>query len=82
MFYFGLDRRGVARDLLALSPDLLRYEKCDGVSIDVGAPGAIDEKYAHKPSVIAHKGVLYHFYCAVAKDNARGISVALSKSGD
>jgi hypothetical protein len=79
MFYFGLDRKGVARDLLALSPDLLTAEKCDGISIDVGGPGSIDEKYAHKPSVMARDGVLYHFYCAVAKDNKRGISVATSR---
>ena len=79
MFYFGLDRKGVARDLLAIGPDLLHFEKCDGVSIDVGAPGAIDERYAHKPSIVTHRGVLYHFYCAVAKDNTRGISVALSR---
>ena len=79
MFYFGLDRKGVARDLLALGPDLLHFEKCEGVSIDVGGAGAIDEKYAHKPSIVAHDGVLHHFYCAVGKDNTRGISVARSR---
>lgn len=79
MFYFGLDRNGVARDLLAIGPDLLHFEKRSGISIDVGPPGAIDAKYAHKPSIVAHNGTLYHFYCAVAKDNTRGISVALSR---
>lgn len=79
LFYFGLDAKGVARDLLALSPDLVRVTKCDRAVVDVGAPGSIDEKYAHKASVISHGGVLYHFYCAVSKQNRRGISVALSR---
>lgn len=79
MFYFGLDGKGVARDLLALSPDLLKLNKCEGVLVDVGAAGSVDEKYAHKPAIICRQGVLYHFYCAVSKDDTRGISVALSK---
>ncbi|HBY63931.1 MAG TPA: hypothetical protein DEH78_29245 [Solibacterales bacterium] len=78
IFYFGLDTRGVARDLLAVSPDLKSTEKCDAPLIDVGAPGSIDSQYAHKPSMIAHRGRLYHFYCAVSKDQGRGISVACS----
>jgi predicted GH43/DUF377 family glycosyl hydrolase len=79
IFYFGLDGKGVARELVALSPDLLKTQKCEGVLVDVGAAGSVDEKYAHKPSMIYRKGVLYHFYCAVAKDGTRGISVATSK---
>lgn len=79
IFYFGLDRKGLARDLVALSPDLLKTEKCAGVLVDVGATGSVDARYAHKPSMIYRNGVLYHFYCAVAKDDTRGISVALSK---
>jgi len=79
LFYFGLDGKGVARDLVALSPDLLKTQKCEGVLVDIGAAAALDGKYAHKPSMICRKGVLYHFYCAVAKDGTRGISVATSK---
>jgi len=79
IFYFGLDGKGVARDLVALSPDLKTTEKCEGVLVDVGGPGSVDEKYAHKPSIIYRNGVLYHFYCAVSKDDTRGISVAASK---
>ncbi len=78
-FYFGLDGKAVARDLVALSPDLLTTEKCEGVLVDVGAADSVDEKYAHKPSLIYRNGVLYHFYCAVARDDTRGISVATSK---
>ena len=45
-------------------------------------PGTIDETFAHKPSVITHEGVLYHFYCAVSgkyPNESRGIAVARSK---
>ena len=79
LFYFGLDAKGVARDVVALSADLRAFTKCDAILIDTGGPGSIDEKYAHKPSVIAHQGALYHFYCAVAKNDRRGISVARSQ---
>ena len=79
-YYFGLDAKGVARDLLATGPDLFHATKC-GVVIDVGKPGSIDSTYAHKPSLIRYRGDLYHFYCAVAPGNRhpiRGISVARS----
>ncbi|HVX65418.1 MAG TPA: family 43 glycosylhydrolase [Bryobacteraceae bacterium] len=79
-FYFGLDGRGVARDLVAAGPDLLHPAKCEGVLIDVGAAGSVDERFAHKPSMICRDGVLYHFYCAVSKQDVRGISVAASRS--
>jgi predicted GH43/DUF377 family glycosyl hydrolase len=82
LYYFGLDDRGVARDLVATSTDLLQTTKCSEVVIDVGAQGSVDSAYAHKPSLIAHKGDLYHFYCAVSRVNGkevRGISVARSR---
>jgi hypothetical protein len=40
---------------------------------------AVDSTYAHKPSVIAKSGVLYHFYCAVSKKHGRGIGLATSR---
>ncbi len=79
IFYYSLDAKGVARDLLALSPDLRRATKCQGVLIDVGPRGSVDSTYAHKPSVFFHDGVLYHYYCAVSPESGRGISVAASK---
>jgi predicted GH43/DUF377 family glycosyl hydrolase len=83
LYYFGLDDRGVARDLVATSEDLLHATKRSQVVIDVGPPGSVDSSYAHKPSLVAHKGDLYHFYCAVSRINGRevrGISVARSRS--
>jgi predicted GH43/DUF377 family glycosyl hydrolase len=82
MYYFGLDRRGVARELLALGRDPYHFEKVNEIMIDRGAPGTVDEAFAHKPCVFFHDGALYHFYCAVSgkwPHDVRGISVARSK---
>ena len=82
MYYYGLDRHGVARELLALAIDPFHFTKVDEAMIDVGPPGSVDETYAHKPCVICHDGALYHFYCAVSgkwPHEVRGISVARSK---
>lgn len=82
MYYFGLDGRGVARELLALGRDPFHFSKVHEIMIDVGPPGSVDGTYAHKPCVIYHDGALYHLYCAVSgkwPHEVRGISVARSK---
>lgn len=82
MYYFGFDRHGVARELLALGHDPYHFSKVNEIMIDVGAPGSVDETFAHKPCVIYHDGALYHFYCAVSgkwPHEVRGVSVARSK---
>lgn len=82
LFYFGLDRKGAARDLLAIGDDPFHFQKENGILIDTGPPGSVDATYAHKPSVIWHNGALYHFYCAVSgkwPNETRGISVACSR---
>ena len=84
MFYFGFTytRPGRARELLAIGRDPYHFTKMPDVLIDVGAPGSIDETFAHKPSLIYHDGALYHFYCAVSgkyPNEVRGIAVARSK---
>ena len=83
MYYFGFgyQRPGRACEMLALGDDPLHFHKVPEVLIDTGAPGTIDETFAHKPSVIYHKGSLYHFYCAVSgkyPNEVRGIAVARS----
>jgi predicted GH43/DUF377 family glycosyl hydrolase len=85
LYYYGLAANGRARDLLALGEDPYHFTKVPEILIDVGPPGSIDEDYAHKPSVISHQGVLYHFYCAVGgkwPNDVRGISVARSRPWD
>jgi predicted GH43/DUF377 family glycosyl hydrolase len=82
MVYFGLAKDGHARDLLAIGDSPTSFSKVDEILIDVGAPGTIDEKYAHKPAIIYHDGALYHFYCAVSgkwPNDVRGLAVARSK---
>jgi len=84
MFYFGFgyQRPGRACEMLALGNDPFHFTKVPDILIDTGAPGTIDETFAHKPSVIYHQGSLYHFYCAVSgkyPNEVRGIAVARSK---
>lgn len=81
-FYYGLDREGRARDLLATGSGPYDPVKAGAILVDAGAPGSVDETYAHKPSVVWHDGALYHFYCAVSgryPNEVRGISVARSR---
>lgn len=86
IFYFGLAADRHARELLTLSPDLRRFHKVDEIILDVGVKGAIDDRHAHKPSMISWQGDLYHFYDAVCNaggphptNAVRGISVARSR---
>lgn len=82
MFYYGLDRNGKARDLLATGSSPFKFTKVNEILVDVGAPGSVDETYAHKPAVVWNDRVLYHYYCAVAgkyPNETRGISVARSR---
>ncbi|WP_051425702.1 family 43 glycosylhydrolase [Jiangella gansuensis] len=90
MFYFGLGGDGHARELAAVSDDLLTWTKTGDVLVDVGAAGGIDDWHAHKPAVIRHHDRLHHYYCAVHRLEApvdvggyalperRGIAVAWS----
>lgn len=81
MFYFGLSTDKKARELLALGDSPTSFAKVPEILVDTGAPGAVDDTYAHKPSVIFHRGALYHFYCAVGgkwPNETRGIAVARS----
>ena len=79
-FYFGLDAKGVARELVATGPDLFHSTKHPNPLIDVGPPGSYDEKYAHKPSIVSDGKDLYHFYCGVGgTPQVRGIAVARSR---
>ena len=82
LLYFGRSADGPCRELMALGRTPTAFTKVNEVLIDIGAPGAIDEKFAHKPAVIYHDGALYHFYCAVSgkwPNDTRGLAVARSK---
>ena len=82
MLYFGRAKDGKCRDLIAIGDTPDHFVKQAEVLIDVGRPGSIDEKFAHKPSVVHFNGALYHFYCAVSgqwPNDTRGLAVARSQ---
>ncbi len=82
MFYFGAfwptrtDHKAFNR--FACSYDLVHWTEWEGQ--DLIAPSEpYDDLFAHKSCVLKYKGVVYHFYCAVNKDQDRGIALATSK---
>jgi predicted GH43/DUF377 family glycosyl hydrolase len=78
MFYFGAGWKANAFDTFAVSYDLVHWTKWKGP--DLVAPSLPwDETYAHKPWVLSHDGVVYHFYCAVGTE---GRLIALATSQD
>ncbi len=80
MFYFGAfwqDRKG-AFNRFAASYDLVHWTDWTGDNLVQSSEG-YDNLYAHKSFVIQHKGIVYHFYCAVNQYDQRGIAVATSK---
>lgn len=80
MFYFGAfwkDRQG-AFNRFAASKDLIHWTDWEGDNL-IESTEDYDSQYAHKSFVIKHKGVVYHYYCAVDKEGNRGIALATSK---
>jgi len=77
MFYFGAFWKPKAFDTFACSYDLVHWTKWDGPHL-VEPSEPWDEQYAHKPCVIFHNGVVYHFYNAVG-NQGRVIALAASK---
>lgn len=81
MFYFGAfweGRKNETFNRFACSYDLVNWTDWNGEDL-VKSSEPYDAKYAHKPFVVKWKGVVYHFYCAVDKQDVRGIAVATSK---
>ncbi len=80
MFYFGAfwkDRNG-GFNRFAASKDLVHWTDWQGDNL-IESSEDFDRQYAHKSFVLKHKGVVYHYYCAVDKDGNRAIAVATSK---
>lgn len=77
MFYFGAFWQPKAFDTFACSYDLEQWTNWKGPHlIEPSEPW--DDKYAHKPWVIKHDNVVYHFYCAVGNEG-RVIALATSR---
>jgi len=80
MFYYGFDGY-YAQEGVAISHDLIKWEKWPEPILRIGKTGSIDSQCAHKPAVIMHKDTVYHFYVAVSEEsNLRQIGLATSKS--
>ena len=77
MFYFGAFYRPKAFDTFACSYDLVHWTRWEGPDL-IRPSEPWDSTYAHKPWVILHEGIVYHFYCAVG-DLGRVIALATSK---
>ena len=67
MFYFGCGWAPKAFDTFACSRDLVNWTKWTGPHL-VEPTEPWDKTYAHKPWVLKHDGVVYHFYCAVGNE--------------
>ena len=76
MFYFGAGWKKGAFDTFACSRDLVHWTKWTGADL-ISPSEPWDKTFAHKPWLIKHDEVVYHFYCAVAGDD-RTIALATS----
>jgi len=86
MFYFGVGkgRKGGAHIMVAYSRDLYHYHWVadpEPLYKAGGNPSGLDKKYAHKISLVwnPENETYYMFYCAVDKDDNRGIGLITSK---
>lgn len=77
MFYFGHAWKPKAFDTFACSKDLVHWTKWDGPHL-IEPSEPYDKTFAHKPWVLKHDGVVYHYYCAVG-DQGRVIALATSR---
>jgi predicted GH43/DUF377 family glycosyl hydrolase len=79
MFYFGAfwEGRKDAFNRFACSYDLVHWTDWKGEDL-IRPSEDYDIKYAHKSFVVKYNGAVYHFYCAVDKNDNRGIAVATS----
>ena len=74
-----LNRTPGAFDTFAASRDLVHWTHWNGDDL-VKASEPYDTPFAHKPWIIKHDDVVYHFYCAVGgKEQHRSIALATSK---
>ena len=77
MFYFGAFWKPKAFDTFAASRDLVHWTRWEGPHlIEPSEPW--DNTFAHKPWILKHRGVVYHFYCAVG-NQGRAIALATSR---
>lgn len=76
-FFFGYDGKVYkhAQEGLALSDNLIDWEKVEQPILTNGDENALDAGHAHKASIFYYNDTLYHFYCATrpAREGDRAI---------
>ena len=77
MFYFGAYWCPTIRDTFAVSQDLVHWTKWNGPALVEASKEPWDCNAAHKPWLLKHDGVVYHFYCACG---TKGRVIALATS--
>ena len=80
MFYFNAFCKNAphsAVETFACSKDLVHWTQWNGIPL-VAPSEKFDEKFAHKPWIVRHNNVVYHYYCAVGNEG-RVIALATSK---
>ena len=65
-------------DSFAISRDLVNWKEWKGERL-IYPSESYDALYAHKPFVMKHDGIVYHYYCAVDKNGYRTIALATSR---
>ncbi len=78
MFYFTDTPDGFL-DSFAVSEDLISWKKSH-IAL-TNRNNGYDSTYAHKPCVIKHNGIVYHYYCATGSEG-RVIALKTSKQFD
>ncbi|MBP8256853.1 MAG: hypothetical protein KAX37_05970 [Opitutaceae bacterium] len=78
MFYFGAFWDRGAFDTFACSRNLVHWTKWNGPHL-IAPTEPFEQEYAHKPWILKHEGIVYHFYCAVGTE---GRVIALATSRD
>ena len=77
MLYFVYEN-GITYNTFACSYDLVHWTRWNGEPL-IRSSENYDELYAHKPCIVVENGIVYHYYCAVSKNNDRTIALATSQ---
>lgn len=81
MFFYAAHNplaKYTAYNSFAVSRDLVNWTEWKGEPL-IYPTETYEGKYAHKPFVVKHNGVVYHYYCAVDKRGHRTIALATSR---
>ena len=78
MFYFSAYWGPTICNTFAVSKDLVHWTKWTGPKLTEPTDKPWDKDAAHKPWLVKHNGIVYHFYCACG-DKGRVIALATSK---